>query len=198
MTDLRIDRTEVSRALALLHPKGQTFEVRVPNARLVRYNGSSSPRPGTAFGFFNDPEKAASAIEESLSGAEFEGAYVTVNPVSASLLGRANNRLKEAGKKGSSAGDHDVEGRRWILLDFDPARSSGVSSTNDQKEAAHALSRDVYRFLRDRGWPEPVAADSGNGYHLLIPADLPSGDDGIVKRVLETLAGRFDTDKAKI
>ncbi len=48
------------------------------------------------------------------------------------------------------------------------------------------------------GWPEPILADSGNGAHLLYRIDLPANDDGLVKRVLEGLAFRFDDAEVRV
>jgi hypothetical protein len=56
----------------------------------------------------------------------------------------------------------------------------------------------VRAFLDSRGWPAPVVGDSGNGHHLLYRIDLPADDGGIVQRVLQALARRFDTDAVKI
>ena len=75
--------------------------------------------------------------------------------------------------------------RRWLLIDVDPERPSGISATDAEKAAAQKKAREIYRFLKERGWPEPVVADSGNGYHLLYRIDLPC-DDG---KVLEQRAG---------
>jgi hypothetical protein len=51
----------------------------------------------------------------------------------------------------------------------------------------------VRGYLRDQGWAEPVAGDSGNGYHLLYPVDLPNDAEslGLVRGVLEALSFRF-------
>ncbi len=52
--------------------------------------------------------------------------------------------------------------------------------------------------MKSLGWPDPIAADSGNGWHLLYHIDLPAIDDGLVQRCLESLAARFDDDLVKI
>ena len=59
---------------------------------------------------------------------------------------------------------------------------------------AHAVRGD----LEGRGWPAPLLCDSGNGYHLLYRIDLPSEDGGLLRRVLRTLAGRFDDQDVEI
>jgi P4 family phage/plasmid primase-like protien len=56
----------------------------------------------------------------------------------------------------------------------------------------------VRRFLDAAGWPEPVVADSGNGWHLLYKIDLPADDGGLVERILKALAKRFDTDAVTV
>jgi hypothetical protein len=56
----------------------------------------------------------------------------------------------------------------------------------------------VREFLRAQGWPDPVLADSGNGFHLLNQIDLPADDGGLVQRVLAAIATRLDTELVKI
>jgi hypothetical protein len=55
----------------------------------------------------------------------------------------------------------------------------------------------VRSYLNELGWPKPVLADSGNGYHLLYRVYLPAAD-GNIKRALHALAERFDDDHVKI
>jgi hypothetical protein len=130
-----------------------------------------------------------------LSGAE--GVYVTLNPVNPALLSRRANRLDYA-KSGSTTGDQHITSRCWFYIDLDPGRASGVSATEEEKALAYVRARDVYIFLRERGWPTSIIADSGNGYHLLYPIDLPAKDEGLIERVLAALAARFDDDNVKI
>ena len=51
----------------------------------------------------------------------------------------------------------------------------------------------MYVYLREHGWPEPVAADSGNGAHLLYAVDLPNDAESLelVRGVLEGLSFKF-------
>jgi hypothetical protein len=66
-----------------------------------------------------------------------------------------------------TTGDADIEAREWLLIDIDGKRSAGISSTNDEKSEVRNVALQVYQFLKDSGFPEPISADSGNGYHLL-------------------------------
>ncbi|CAA9401357.1 MAG: hypothetical protein AVDCRST_MAG22-1112 [uncultured Rubrobacteraceae bacterium] len=117
--------------------------------------------------------------------------YTTANPVLPALLARAENRIRRPLKATTS--DRDVLRRRWLPVDFDPVRPADVSSTDAEKEAALVRAREVRGYLRDLGWPEPVAGDSGNGYHLLYPVDLSNDAESLelVRRTLEALSFRF-------
>src|SRR5262245_9194562 len=44
----------------------------------------------------------------------------------------------------------------------------------------------------------PAACDSGNGFHLLYPSDLPPSDAPLLKSVLVALAECFDSDAVEI
>src|SRR5262249_21358017 len=126
---------------------------------------------------------------------EAEGVYFTLNPLDDSLLARRYNKVEPAR---DTASDADVIRRRWLLIDADPVRKSGISASNKEKQQAWQSVQQVYRWLQGREWHEPVLADSGNGYHLLYGIDLPRDDGGLVKSVLEALATQFDRDRVKI
>jgi hypothetical protein len=126
-----------------------------------------------------------------------QGVYVTMNPLNPALLARRCNRVAKA-EPGSLTKDKDVQVRRWLLIDADPIRVAGVSATDQEKEDAWAQALAVREYLRSRGWPDPILADSGNGFHLLYRIDLPADDGGLIERALAALANRFDTAAAKI
>src|SRR5690606_17115462 len=56
------------------------------------------------------------------------------------------------------------------------------------------------RILKAEGWPEPLAGESGNGWHLLYPLDLPNDADSaaLVKGALAGLAARLDDAAVKV
>ncbi|MBL8795503.1 MAG: hypothetical protein JNM56_16480, partial [Planctomycetia bacterium] len=84
-------------------------------------------------------------------------------------------------------------------IDADPERPvKGIPSTDAEKSRAEAVILLVQEHLAALGWPAPVLADSGNGYHLLYAIDLPADDGGTVERCLKALAAEFDTDAVKI
>lgn len=121
-----------------------------------------------------------------------EGIYWTLNPL-----------LPGPALEGRAATDADVHSRRWLLIDCDPERvvsygSKKVSATDDEKQLAWMTAIQVKNALLERGWPEPILADSGNGYHLLYRVNLPADDGGLVKRVLHGIAAEFNCEPVKI
>ena len=127
-----------------------------------------------------------------------QGIHITLNPVTPDLIARVNHRFEKAGKKELSASAKDVLCRRWLLVDIDPKRPSGVSATDAEKAAANEVAAAVRADLASRGWPAPMVNDSGNGFHLWYRVDLPADDDGAVKNVLLSLAAKHNTPHAEI
>ena len=124
----------------------------------------------------------------------------TLNPVNPALLARAINHTENYAKSTTSDAPDNIASRRWPLIDCDPVRPSDISSTDEEKQAAKQLVSSIRAHLKALGWPEPVIADSGNGYHLLYKIDLPNDDPtrGLVESVLKALAARFDNEAVKI
>jgi hypothetical protein len=104
-----------------------------------------------------------------------EGVYLTLNPAFSDLLARGSNKLVRYAKHATS--DEQVLRLHWLLLDFDPIRPAGISSTDAEHEAALHRARECREWLRTQGWPAPVFADSGNGGHLAFRVDLENNND---------------------
>lgn len=154
-------------------------------------------RPHVEAGFFDTAhlrEMAKAALDLTRLA---KGVYFTLNPLDPALLARRCNRTAWA-DAGELAKDKDVLARRWLLVDADPIRDPLVSATDAEKAEAKVVTLDVREHLRGRGWPDPVLADSGNGFHLLYRIDLPAADGGQVERLLRALAAKFDTPRVKI
>jgi hypothetical protein len=159
-------RTNIQDAIKVLFQAGQVVELRVPKAG----------KHGTISGYFDDHSKLAVELE-NLSG-KVEAVYYTLNPVNPALLARSNNRVKPYAKCLTSDQPDNIVGRRWLLVDCDPARPSEIPSTAGEKAVARDTAKRVRDCLKSLGWPGPVVADSGNGYHLLYRIDLPNDGEG--------------------
>jgi hypothetical protein len=152
-------------------------------------------------GYFDDFDRMADAIEPMDASHEYQGCYVTLNPVNPALLARRANRVvPRCGRKDATTSDGDIVSRRWLPVDVDAVRPSGVSSTGEEHAAARALARTICEALSEEGWPRPIVADSGNGGHLLYRIDLENDADAtaLVKAVLAALDARFSTASAKV
>lgn len=148
-------------------------------------------------GWFRDKHALAKLAVRLDAEAKPEGVYVTLNPVAPALLGRADHRLK-AGVGRTQ--DREALCLRNLLVDVDTARPSGISSSEPEKAAARDVAHQIAAHLTHLGWPEPLFADSGNGWHLVYKIDLANTSENVmlVKGVLMALAARFDTDEATV
>ena len=95
--------------------------------------------------------------------------------------------------------DDEIVRRKFLLLDFDPIRRSQTNSSSEQFELAHKKAQDVFRFLREKGWSEPIICVSGNGWHILVPVDLPCNKetDKIIKDFYTYMGSVFTDDKVE-
>ncbi len=123
---------------------------------------------------------------------------MTLNPVNPDLLARANNRLRDMNACDPAASDADIVSRRWLPVDCDPVRPSGISATDAEHAAALARAQEIRDYLAGRGWRDPLLADSGNGAHLLYRVELPPDDSGLVEGVLAALAFRFSDEQVVV
>lgn len=96
--------------------------------------------------------------------------------------------------------DADIEGRNFILLDFDPERPSGVGSTDEQLKDAHTVAKKVYTFLVEQGFTSLIVCKSGNGIHCLVPIKLANSADNtkLVERFLKAIAMLFNTETVHV
>jgi len=142
---------------------------------------------GTISGYFDGAEKLAQAAVE-LDGNGYP-IYVTLNPCIPSLFKRAPNCVRRNVPSGGTTSDSQILCRFKLLVDFDPERPSGVSSTNVEK----ALAMQAAELMRDRLQADvtdkPVLCDSGNGIHLLYPVAWPNNEEvkDLVERTLQTI-----------
>jgi len=172
----------IAQALAALFPAGGVVEVRALADRF------------THSGYFDDLAKCAEAAAALDADPEVRGIYVTLNEVNPALLARRANRVKmRLTRSDPTTADADIVRRRWLPIDLDPVRPSGVSSTEEEHDTALRKADEIALWLVEQGFPEPIKADSGNGAHLLYRVDLPNdaAATALVKGVLTTLDALF-------
>jgi hypothetical protein len=161
----KADLTGIRTGLRLLLAPGNVYELRIPKAG----------RFGTVSGYFDDLEAMADAAE-SWSG-KAPGIYLTPNPVDPRLLARAANRLREHAEETTS--DKQITRRDYLLIDIDPIRPAGISSTDAEHLAARKAAAEIGMWLTDAlGFPAEsiVLGNSGNGAHVDVRIDLPNNE----------------------
>jgi hypothetical protein len=132
---------------ALFRP-GDVVELRILGTRHNKKTGGA-----LAAGYFDDLTELAKRIV-SCSDAKWkdgyavEGCYVTMNPVQPALLARYEpNKMRRDAQL--TTADKEVLCRRYLLIDCDPDRLTGISSSHDEKAKAAVTAAQV-KESRDR------------------------------------------------
>jgi hypothetical protein len=178
--------------LRLFHPEARP----VIEMRILKIKDEGRSYPYNVGGYF-DAEHFSGAAARALDRKTAEGAYFTLNPLRNGVEARCPNKLKRAEPGGLTSKD-DVDKRQWLMIDADPKRPGGVSATKAERDKAWNDIGQLRDYLKGQGWPEPIVASSGNGFHLYYRVDLPADDGGLVERVLKELSQRFSTADTKI
>lgn len=174
------DYAELERAFSAFTEPGQVFEVRLLHHNKKRVDA----------GYFNNPSHAATAIAALQE--QYAGIYYTPNPVAPDLAARSYNRISSWATLTTM--DNHILARKWLLIDIDPDRPSGISSTQGELENAFKVATTIAGMLEfEYGWPRPYINVSGNGSHVLYRMDEANSEEvrDAVQNFLKTLNGRF-------
>jgi len=80
--------------------------------------------------------------------------------------------------------DSDITHRTKVLVDIDRVGDTSCPASDAEIDAAFDLGRDIERFLKGEGFPDPRWVHSGNGCHLYFPfPELP--ESLLVKQTIE-------------
>jgi hypothetical protein len=180
------DRNEIASAISLLFKPVDVVEVRILKTRA-----------GTISGYFDDHEKLAETVQAADLRYRAGGVYWTINRVNPTLLARACNRLKEHAE--NTTADNHILRRHWLPVDLDPIRPAGISSSEEEHDAALARAYTIAIEMATE-WGRPIIADSGNGAHLLYEVDLPNTEQSLrtVSAMLAMLDRRFSDEVVKV
>lgn len=176
------------------HPSG-VIEVRA----LVDGKKQSKAWEGwgdTICGYFDDKDAFIESVTQLDKERNVGATYVMMNPIIPALMGRANNRLKAAGKKGGATSDADIVSRHRLLIDTDPIRPSQISATEEELCLALAKRDEIVEYLCSLGFPDMWRAVSGNGGHAIGAIDLPNTEEStkLVSDFLAALSWKFGDD----
>ncbi|MGZ4926350.1 MAG: DNA primase family protein, partial [Halobacteriota archaeon] len=186
-------KREITKTLSTLFSDGDVIELRI----------LSNGRVGS--GYYTDRQALIDEVIrlEARKNANYQY-YITLNELMPDVQHRRSG-LKWGAEAHPTTTDADVIRRRWLLLDFDPERATGISATDEEKARAYAAMKLVRTWLAEHGFGAPIVADSGNGYHLLylinIPADPATRDtenNRIIKQLLQAAADACNVEGVAI
>lgn len=182
-----IDPDRVRRAIEVLQEPGKVFEIRVIG---------TAGKKDILSGYFTDADTLLTALDSI--DVRNKNIYITLGAVKEECLARSQSEKFE--RNPATTSDTEITAYRWLFVDLDPVRSAGISSSDEELQAAADLAHEVKAYLSDLGFQEPVYALSGNGYHLLYRIDLPNDaeDRALVEKCLKNISAMFDTDTVKI
>lgn len=183
-----IDIERVKRSIEILKPNNALYEIRI----LI----GSGKRKQTISGYF----KGTKNLEAAFNKIDLRRANVfySLNEIAEECYSKEQHeRFLQID---DTTSDSDIVAYRWFLVDVDPKRKSGISSTNEELEAAKLTASRIKEYLNILGFKKPIEALSGNGCHLLYAIDLPNndGNEKLLKQCLYALDATFNNEKIDI
>lgn len=177
-------KQECTKAIKVLGADKRAVEIRMIKTK-----------KGTVSGYYDDSEKL---LRDIFKYDGVNNIFFTLNKFSEDLLARGKDRLIDYASHTTS--DSEITRREFLLIDIDPLRPAGVSSTDEELKSSEVVLREVVSYLRSERFPEPVIACSGNGYHALYKLDLPNTKEvtQLIKDFLYALDEKFSDDKAQV
>ena len=182
MAEIYQNTAQIRQSLDIFAPENGLFEIRSINGANI------------SSGYFKDVEKLLKSIQNTR-----ETWYLVMNEIDEACYSREQCE-KILQKPKNTTKDADITRRVWILIDCDPVRASGVSSTDSEKALSLETARKLWKWLKMQGLEAPVVADSGNGYHLLykIAAQNTPEIAEIIKQFLQVLDLYFSDEHTSI
>ena len=178
-----INESEIYKWFDLMKGNNQLTEIRIIG------NGQ------TFSGYFKD----AKTMIEAIKPYSAYNIYFTINRIDETCYGREQcNRIVK--KPRNTTSDLEIIARDYVFLDLDAKKISGVNATDEEVEKTKIKAKEVYKFLKENGFYEPIVAFSGNGVHLYLRcALLPSEENNkIIKRFTQAMGMLFSDEYVDI
>ena len=194
MSLFTLDTNNITKAIQLLHSNGELFEIRLINGG---YNAS---------GYFTNADIAIKALQDfhpewnaRTKTARAANIFITLNPINMSCYSRKQHDCFIENAQPTTK-DNEITALHWLLIDLDPKRLSGVSSSEEELELAKTKARTIHDFLLDRGFKEPIRAMSGNGIHLVYRFDVQNTLENVAvfENALKFLSQKFSDETVEV
>lgn len=181
-----LNEEKIRQTVSVLVEKGRVFEVRVIRKR---------PKQVLS-GYFKNADVLLKELKKiDLSGCNV---YITLNAVKEECYAAEQHDKFLPGA--SATNDNDIDYFCWLMVDLDPKRKSGISATDEEREAAFKLATRIYNFLKSHGFEEPVRGKSGNGAHLLYRVALANNAENktLLQSCLKALDLMFSNEAVEV
>ena len=182
------DIQKVKQSIEILKPHNALYEIRI-----LQGNGK---RKTTISGYFKGTKNLEKAFKTvNLSKANV---FLSLNDIDNSCYSREQH--EKFVQIDNTTSDTDITAFRWLLVDIDPKRKSGISSTSDELNNAIETAAKIEAFLDGWGFEMPIRAMSGNGMHLLYHINLPNTEENtnLIKKCLHVLSDLYSNEKVEI
>ncbi len=150
----------------------------------------------TASGYFDNIYSMLDAIRPY---ADRYNVYFTVNSINPECMGRPQyNKIIQRPKQSTT--DSEIIARDWVYIDLDSKRASGINATDEQIAKTKQKANEVYKFLKDNGFYDPIVIFSSNGVHLYLRCAMRITEENnlIVKRFIQSLSMIFSDDDVEV
>ena len=189
-----LDNKNITKAIQLLHSNDELFEIRLINGN---YNAS---------GYFTSADTAIKALQNfhpewnaRTPTARAANIFITLNPIDIACYSRKQHDCFMENAQPTTK-DNEITALHWLLIDLDPKRMSGVSSSEEELELAKKKAKTIHNFLSDRGFKEPIRAMSGNGVHLVYRFDVSNTAENVsvFEKALKILSEKYSDEEVEV
>lgn len=168
----------------------QFFDIFKNNNELTEIRIIGSNKTGS--GYFTNAQTMIEAIKPYT---DTYNIYFSLNKVNPACYGR-EQRDRIVLKPKNTTTDAEIVCRDWVLIDLDSKRLTGVCATKEEATRAYNKGQEVYKYLMDNGFYEPIVVFSSSGIHLYLRCALMNSEENtkLIKRFLEALAMLFSDE----
>lgn len=171
------------------------YDIFKDNQHLVEIRLIDPATSKTYSGYFKDVD----TIIEALKPYEHCNQYFVLNRINDACFSRQqSNKILQ--KPRETTADKDIVGYDWIMVDIDVERTSGTASTDEELSYAKKKANEVYAYLRDANFEQPVVCCSGSGIHVMYRVKLENNESNrkLVKDFLDALGMLFSDERVHI
>ena len=133
-----IDAEEVKKAITTLQQPDDVFEIRV----------IGTTKKDILSGYFRDADTLLAALDTI--DLRQRNVYITLGKVKEECFARSQS--ERFLKNPQTSSDSEIISYRWLFIVFDPVRSAGISSSDQELLVAETMAEEVRCYLRELGF----------------------------------------------